>query len=123
VPEGQWLQLQQVFITRLREQRYPTRAELDKVAPRHPAIFRTGPDASLNTLALQRAGIDRNFQIPDGVPGRVERDAKGEPTGILRSHGNYVKLEFPSSKKASEEDHLERLTELFKDYNSVGITA
>src|SRR6266850_6604572 len=29
VPEGGWIVLQQVFITRLREQRYPTRAELD----------------------------------------------------------------------------------------------
>src|SRR5262249_45411607 len=26
--EGEWIQLRQVFITRLREQRYPTRAEL-----------------------------------------------------------------------------------------------
>jgi len=123
VPKGEWLQLQQVFITRLREQRYPTRAELDQAAPQHPAIFRTGPDASLNSLGLKRAGIDRDFQIPAGVPGRVERDAKGEPTGILRSYGNYVKIEFPSGRKASEEDHLERLIELFKDYNSVGITA
>src|SRR5204862_8292036 len=60
LPEGQWIDLQQVFITRLREQRYPTRSELDKAAPRHPAIFRTGPDASLNTLALKRCGIDKD---------------------------------------------------------------
>src|SRR5688572_17709165 len=33
VPEGQWIVVQQVFITRLREQRYPTRAELDAAAP------------------------------------------------------------------------------------------
>lgn len=122
VPQGEWLQLQQVFITRLREQRYPTRAELDKAAPCHPVIFRTGPDASLNTLGLQKCGIDRFFEIPQGVPGRVEKDADGEPTGILRTYGNYVKLDFPSGKKASEEDYLARLKELFKDYNSIGIT-
>ena len=29
VPEGEWIALAQVFVTRLREQRYPTRAELD----------------------------------------------------------------------------------------------
>src|SRR5436309_8233631 len=40
VPEGGWIVLQQVFITRLREQRYPTRAELDTAAPKHPVIFR-----------------------------------------------------------------------------------
>ena len=122
VPEGEWIDLQQVFITRLREQRYPTRAELDKAAPRHPAIFRTGPDASLNTLALKSCGIDRDFKIPDGVPGKIERDARGEPTGILRSYANYTKIDPARGKRASEADYLSRLTELFSDYNSVGIT-
>ncbi|HTD86201.1 MAG TPA: amidohydrolase family protein, partial [Candidatus Binatia bacterium] len=122
VPEGQWIDLQQVFITRLREQRYPTRSELDKAAPRHPAIFRTGPDASLNTLALKRCGIDKDFKIPEGVPGKIEKDARGEPTGILRSYANYTKIEPARGKKASEDDYLSRLTELFSDYNSVGIT-
>ncbi|HEY0549491.1 MAG TPA: amidohydrolase family protein, partial [Verrucomicrobiae bacterium] len=51
VKPGEWIVLQQVFITRLREQRYPTRAELDAAAPEHPVMFRTGPDASLNSLA------------------------------------------------------------------------
>jgi len=49
VPAGGWIVLQQVFITRLRERRYPTRAELDAAAPKHPVIFRTGPDASFNS--------------------------------------------------------------------------
>ena len=53
VPEGSWITLNQVFITRLREQRYPTRAELDRTAPRHPVVFRTGPDAAVNSLALR----------------------------------------------------------------------
>ena len=122
VPEGEWIDLQQVFITRLREQRYPTRAELDKAAPRHPAIFRTGPDASLNTLALKRCGIDKDFKIPDGVPGKVEKDSRDEPTGILRTYSNYATIDPARGKKPSEADHLSRLTELFKDYNSVGIT-
>ena len=49
--EGKWVEVSQVFITRLKEQRYPTRAELDAAAPNNPVIFSTGPDASLNTLA------------------------------------------------------------------------
>ena len=60
--EGEWIQVRQVFITRLREQRYPTRDELDRVAPKHPVIFATGPDASLNSLALKLSGMDKNFQ-------------------------------------------------------------
>ena len=70
---GQWIVLSQVFITRLREQRYPTRRELDEVAPRNPVAFRTGPDASLNSAALEISGIDTKFRVPDGEPCRVER--------------------------------------------------
>ena len=44
-------------------------AELDAAAPEHPAAFRTGPDASLNTLALKLCGIDRNFKLPEGAAG------------------------------------------------------
>ena len=73
---GQWIVLSQVFITRLREQRYPTRLELDQAAPRHPVAFRTGPDASLNSAALEISGIDAKFRVPDGEPCRVERDAQ-----------------------------------------------
>ena len=63
-PEGQWITTSQVFITRLREQRYPTRAELDAAAPKHPVSFQTGPDASVNTLALQLNKIERSRWAP-----------------------------------------------------------
>jgi predicted amidohydrolase YtcJ len=122
VPEGQWIVVQQVFITRLKEQRYPTRAELDAAAPKHPVAFRTGPDASVNTLALTRNGIDRNFKLPDGVAGKIEKDAKGDPTGILRNAGNYFKSE-STEKSAKDEDYRQQLIALFKDYNSVGLTS
>ncbi len=119
---GQWIALRQVFITRLREQRYPTRAELDRAAPENPVIFATGPDASVNTLALKLSGIDRNFRITDGGPGRVETGPDGEPTGILRSCTRFVKVDSPG-KKPSQEDQDRRTVELFADYNSVGITS
>ena len=61
LPEGSLISVSQIFITRLKEQRYPTREELDHVAPRHPVQFSTGPDSMLNSLALKFAGIDRNF--------------------------------------------------------------
>ena len=74
--EGEWIVVRQVFITRLREQRYPTRAELDRVAPRHPVLFATGPDASVNTLALQLSGMDREFKVSDGGTGFAEKDPR-----------------------------------------------
>lgn len=121
--DGEWIVLSQVFITRLKEQRYPTREELDRVAPRNPVVFRTGPDASLNSLALKLSGIDRNFRITDGLPGRIERDPKtGEPTGIVRSASRFIKIR-RSGKEPGREDYLRRLKMLLADYNSVGITS
>ena len=122
VPEGGWIRLQQVFITRLREQRYPTRAELDEAAPSHAAYFRTGPDASLNSLALQLSGIDKGFRIPQGVLGKVERDKDGEPTGIIRSGAHLIRFR-ESQSRPSPDDELRRLAELIGAYNKVGLTS
>jgi predicted amidohydrolase YtcJ len=122
VPEGSWIQLRQVFITRLRERRYPTRAELDGVAPKNPVVFSTGPDASLNTLALKLGGIDKNFRVTDGGAGYAEKDpVTGEPTGILRNCTRYLKIQ-TAEREPTEADFAERLLSLFKDYNSVGLT-
>ena len=120
---GDWITVRQVFITRLDEQRYPTRAELDRAAPRHPVLFATGPDASLNSLALSLSGIDRDFQVSDGGSGFAEKNPEtGEPTGILRNATRYVKVK-TSSRQATDAEKLQRLKVLFADYNSVGLTA
>jgi predicted amidohydrolase YtcJ len=123
VSEGQWIILRQVFITRLREQRYPTRAELDKAAPKHPVVFATGPDAMFNTLALQLKHIDSHFKVPKGAPGRVEKDpATGEPTGLIRTFARFIQV--PTvGKQPSPQDQQQWLLQLFHDYNSVGLTA
>src|SRR5256884_423472 len=123
VPEGEWIEVHQVFITRLREQRYPTRAELDRAAPRHPVLFATGPDAALNSLALKLSGIDRDFKVTDGGSGFAEKDPKtGEPTGILRNCTRYVKVK-SSKRQPTRAEKVERLRELFADYNAVGLTS
>ena len=118
---GKWVVVRQVFITRLQEQRYPTRDELDRAAPENPVLFATGPDASVNSLALKLSGIGKDFRV-EGA-GRVETDPKsGAPTGILRNCTRYIKVT-SAERTPSESDEERRLHELFKDYNSVGITA
>jgi predicted amidohydrolase YtcJ len=119
--KGEWIEVHQVFITRLREQRYPTRRELDEAAPDNPVVFSTGPDASLNTLALKMSRIDKDFKVADGGPGYIEKDEHGEPTGILRSCTRYVKSQ-PSGRQPTDLDRSERLLQLLKDYASVGLT-
>jgi predicted amidohydrolase YtcJ len=122
VPKGEWIRTSQIFITRLKEQRYPTRAELDQAAPEHPVVFRTGPDASANSLALKENGIDAEFA--KAHPDHVMVDPKtGEPTGILRQAGAVLKSKGNSiSRKITQEERDARLVELLQDYNRWGIT-
>ncbi len=57
--------------------------DLDAAAPNHP-VFLTAKSLHAgwaNSAALQRAGISRATPDPSG--GRIERDAAGDPTGIL----------------------------------------
>ena len=65
-------------------QALPTRADLDAVTAGHPAIFRR-VDAHMavaNSAALAAAGITRETPNPAGA--KIDRDANGEPTGVLR---------------------------------------
>jgi hypothetical protein len=121
--EGAWIEVHQVFITRLREQRYPTRVELDQAAPRHPVLFQTGPDAALNSLALERSGIGPDFRVSEGRGGFAEKDPRtDELTGLLRNATRYVKVT-PTTRSPSPADKAERLRALFADYHRVGLTS
>ncbi len=62
----------------------PTRADIDAVTAGHPAIFgRTdGHIAVVNSAALAAAGITSKTPDPPGA--KIDRDASGEPTGIIR---------------------------------------
>jgi predicted amidohydrolase YtcJ len=62
----------------------PVRQPLDAVLPDRPTFLpnRDGHGAWVNTAALKLAGIDA--QTPDPPDGRIERDADGEPAGMLQ---------------------------------------
>ncbi|MBR9986162.1 MAG: amidohydrolase family protein, partial [Desulfosarcina sp.] len=83
-PPGQWIMGQGWNETDWREPRMPTREALDRAAPGHPVLlWRCDLHlAAANSAALKLAGIDAG--TPDPPEGRIERDAAGEPTGILR---------------------------------------
>ena len=65
------------------QKRLPTAAELDAVIADRPAWFRRvdGHAGWANHAALKAAGISRDTKDPPG--GRIERDAQGEPSGVL----------------------------------------
>lgn len=62
----------------------PSRRDLDEITGDHPAFLeRTdGHIAVVNSRALQLAGITSASKDPAG--GQIDRDAPGQPTGILR---------------------------------------
>jgi predicted amidohydrolase YtcJ len=81
--EGEWISGRGWDQTRWPGGRFPTRASLDRAAPGHPvALVRVDGHAIwASSTALARAGITRRTTDPSG--GRVERDGRGEPTGLL----------------------------------------
>lgn len=120
--DGDWIRLEQIFITRLVEQRFPTRAELDRVAPNNPVIYRTGPDLAVNSLALELSGIDEDYTLPADSSGRIERDSNGRLNGIIRGASGIVR-DKSSKRQPTTEQRLELLEDLLSAYNAVGITS
>ncbi|HTV16999.1 MAG TPA: amidohydrolase family protein, partial [Acidobacteriaceae bacterium] len=81
---GQWLSGGGWDHTLWAERKLPTRADVDAAAMGHPAIFTRvdGHIAVADSAALEAAGITRATHDPAG--GEIDRDASGEPSGILR---------------------------------------
>jgi predicted amidohydrolase YtcJ len=65
------------------EKRFPTRRDLDAVAPDHPVMLTRADGHALvaNSVALRLAGVTRDTPDPSG--GEILRDAQGEPAGML----------------------------------------
>lgn len=61
----------------------PNRYMLDKIAPNNPVIVRASQLVVANSLALRLAGISRDSPQPAAGDGKIEKDASGEPTGVL----------------------------------------
>ena len=80
---GEWIAGRGWDQTRWPGQRFPTRASLDRAAAGHPvALVRVDGHATwASSAALARAGITRHTADPDG--GRIEKDERGELTGLL----------------------------------------
>jgi predicted amidohydrolase YtcJ len=69
--------------TMLAERRHLTKDDLDEVSTTRPVIAMhiSGHMVVANSLALDRFGIDP--ETPDPPGGEIQRDARGEPSGLL----------------------------------------
>jgi hypothetical protein len=117
-PEGRWLWSPRVYPTRVRERRFPTRAELDAAAPRHPVVIDGAYALMVNTAALEAAGIGPATPAPEG--GAIVKDAQGQPTGLLRNVGRMLAKYQPPDEGETPSSVLEQV---HRRYNQVGITS
>lgn len=86
---------------------WPTKEELDVVAPEHPVYLGRvdGHVGWANSRALAVAGINRDTADPYG--GQIMRDEQGEPTGILlETAKNLVQNILPEPDYAARERGL-----------------
>jgi predicted amidohydrolase YtcJ len=120
--KGTWIIVRYAFPTRFDESRFPTKAELDAIAPDHPVLHQAGPAGMANSKALEISGITRDTRNP--AAGQVVKDPNtGEPTGMIRNAYGLLK-ELPSdaydSRGRDDEALLKKLIGL---YNGRGLTS
>jgi predicted amidohydrolase YtcJ len=96
--------------------------ELDRIAPNNPVVIQAVYIHSyLNSAALTAAKIDGT--TPDPPNGRIEKDAGGKPTGVVRGAGGvaFVAAKIPLYETGGE--WLANTRKLVAELNSMGITA
>jgi predicted amidohydrolase YtcJ len=121
-PEGQWIVIRFNFPTRLKESRFPTRAELDSASPKHPVHYHAGPAGVANSMALRISGVTRETKNP--TAGLVEKDpTTGEPTGMLRNAYGVLKGVPGAGDSVSAEKKRAAVKKLLALYNEQGLTS
>ena len=102
--------------SQLQERRHPTREELDAVSTTVPVLtfHQSGHFASLNSMALERAGISAGTPDPQGG---VIRRRKGsqEPDGVLEENAFYMALArlMPKLTEAQTTDWMKKSQDLY----------
>jgi len=101
---------------------FPTKKDLDAVSTEHPMIFNRvdGHVAIANSLALRLAGISKDS--PNPATGEIERDASGEPTGMLKE-GGAMGLVFRKVPPLSTEQRRRGIQLALAEAASLGVTS
>ncbi|MGE0129417.1 MAG: amidohydrolase [Blastocatellales bacterium] len=105
---GEWVTGRGWIETFWKPQAFPTRSDLDKIAPNNPVYLTRadGHGAVANSAAFKIANIDKNTENPFG--GEIMKDKKtGEPNGMLldRAQG-LIARHIPASTKADLEQAM-----------------
>jgi len=119
LPKGKWAQGRGWDDQNLVERRYPDRHDLDEASPDNPvALTRIcGHMIVLNSRALEACGITRDTPNPPG--GVIDKDADGEPTGVLRDARGIVTPHIPPP---TYEELRQGLRDAIELAHSLGVT-
>ena len=101
---------------------YPTRWELDEVAPNNPVALSDidGHSMWINTLAMELSGIEADSKVPMG--GQIVLDEDGNPTGILLE--GAMELVWQNESYIRDSDLARNEIQQVIDYaTSLGITS
>jgi predicted amidohydrolase YtcJ len=124
-PPPQWVRVVGGFTEyQFVEKRLPTLDELNQVAPDTPVfILHLYDRALLNKAALRVVGYTKDSPAPPG--GEIQRDANGEPTGLLLAKPNAMILYSALAKgpKLPVEYQTNSTRHFMRELNRLGVTS
>jgi predicted amidohydrolase YtcJ len=106
------------------ERRMPSLEEINQAAPDTPVfVLHLYDRAILNAAALRVLGYTR--ETPDPPGGEIQRDRKGNPTGILIAKPNAMLLYASLAKgpKLGLEDQVNSSRHFMRELNRLGLTS
>ncbi|MEX2234924.1 MAG: amidohydrolase [Cyclobacteriaceae bacterium] len=115
--DNEWIIHPKFFITRLHDMRQITLKELDGVSPNNPVFLDGSYGGVVNSKALDLSGI-RDLKHP----GIFRDKTTGQPTGLIRS-SVFKLLRIPKPDSLTASQKTDALKNLFRIYNTVGITS
>ena len=124
-PPPQWVRVVGGFTEhQFVERRLPTLDEINTVAPDTPVfILHLYDRALLNGAALRAVGYGRDTPNPPG--GEIQRDANGNPTGLLlaRPNANILYATLAKGPKLPPEYQLNSTRHFMCEMNRLGVTS
>ena len=124
-PKGQWVRVIGGFSPyQFEEQRLPTPQELTEIAPNTPVfVLHLYSGGVLNKKGLEALGIDKDTQAPKGSV--IERDANGNPTGVLLAQPNPMILykTIAALPQLSANEQLNSSRQFYRKLLSLGVTS
>jgi len=124
-PPGQWVRVVGSWSEfQFAERRMPTLAEVNAAAPETPVfILHLYCRALLNQAALRACGYTRDTPNPPG--GEIQRDSKGNPTGLLIARPNAAILYATLAKgpKLPPEQQINSTRHFMRELNRLGLTS